>query len=467
MPEEQIKLPQLGETVTEGTIVKWLKSSGEAVELDEPLYEISTDKVDTEVPAPVAGTLLEIKVPEGETVEVGVVLAVLDVEENAERKSEAEMMAEMEAQADIKQDTPGETNAQNDKEDKNPNAISTESDDIQKDSAQKAGKTTSPKEVLSQKTEKKSTTDEKVAEKKVTSPVVRRLIRDSGVDESLIIASGRGGRVTRKDVELALAASKIAGAASNNNAPTAPPQVFRTSPNSETTIPLSKIRKLTAEHMRRSKDTSPHVLTAVEVDFENVEKVRQQFRLQFKEQEGFSLTYLPFIIRAVCDALSEYSHINAAITDEELIVKNYVNMAIAVDLDFEGLLAPVVKDADTKSLTEIAREVSDLAKRARVKKLKPSELEGGTFTITNPGQYGTLMQFPIINQPQVAILSTDGISRKPVVVISDDGDESITIHSVGVLALAWDHRAFDGAYVAAFLDHLRLIIEERDWEIEL
>ena len=216
-------------------------------------------------------------------------------------------------------------------------------------------------------------------------------------------------------------------------APSAPPQAA----GRDTIIPLSNIRRITGEHMVRSKAVSPHVLTAVEVDFEGVEKVRRAHREAFKAEHGFSLTYLPFIARAVCDALHTYSHINATVGDGELVVHNYVNLAVAVDLDFQGLLAPVVVDADRKRLVAIAEEVADLSRRARAKKLNADEISGGTFTITNPGQWGTMMQFPIINQPQVAILSTDGIRRRPVVVTAEDGSEAIAIHSVGVLALAW------------------------------
>jgi len=219
--------------------------------------------------------------------------------------------------------------------------------------------------------------------------------------------------------------------------------------------------------MVMSKQVSPHVLTAVEVDFEAVERVRRSHGAEFKQQEGFSLTYLPFVARALVDSIRQFPHINSSVGEGELVLHDAVNLSIAVDLGFEGLLAPVVRDADAKRLRAIAREVADLAARARSKQLSPDELAAGTFTITNPGQYGTFMQFPVINQPQVAILSTDGIRRKPVVITDEHGAESIAIHSVGILALAWDHRAFDGAYVAAFLDHLRDIIETRDWEPEL
>ena len=232
-------------------------------------------------------------------------------------------------------------------------------------------------------------------------------------------------------------------------------------------MPLSNIRKRTAEHMVRSLDTSAHVYTSIEVDFEGVDRVRRAHREGWKAEEGFSLTYLPFVARAVVDAIHDFPEVNATFTDESLVVHNYLNLGIAVDLDFKGLMAPVIRDADTKRMRAIAREVSDLAGRARSKKLTPDDISGGTFTITNPGPQGTLLTLPIINQPQVAILSTDGVKRRPVVVDLEDGGESIAIHSVGNLALAWDHRAFDGAYAAAFLHRIKELIETRDWSAEL
>jgi pyruvate dehydrogenase E2 component (dihydrolipoamide acetyltransferase) len=235
----------------------------------------------------------------------------------------------------------------------------------------------------------------------------------------------------------------------------------------DTVVPLSNIRLRTGEHMVMSKAVAPHTLTAIEIDYEGVDQVRAAHGAAFKEQEGFSLTYLPFISRAVIDALREYPHLNASIGDGQLVVHNYVNLAIAVDLDFQGLLAPVVRDADGKRMRAIAQGISDVARRARSKQLSPDDLAGGTFTLTNAGSYGTMMQFPIINQPQVAILSTDAVKRKPVVVEDQYGNESIVIHSVGVLAMAWDHRAIDGAYAAAFLARVREIIETRDWASEI
>ena len=323
------------------------------------------------------------------------------------------------------------------------------------------------------------------------SPVVRRLVSDNNLDVTKITGTGVGGRITRSDVEAAIAgggalaapaaAAAPAPAAAAAPAPAAPVPAAAAQPPAQieavvaplpvhardTVVPMNRIRKTTADYMVQSKAVSPHVLTAVEVDFENVEKVRQAAKAQFKGEEGFSLTYLPFISRALVDALRDFPHMNASMGDGELIVHGAVNLAIAVDLNFEGLLAPVIRNADGMRMRAIARNVVDLATRARAKKLTADEITGGTFTITNPGQYGTMMQFPIINQPQVAILSTDGIQRKPVVITDSFGNETVGIHSVGVLALAWDHRAFDGAYAAAFLNRLRTIIETHDWEAEL
>src|SRR5690606_30716256 len=218
---------------------------------------------------------------------------------------------------------------------------------------------------------------------------------------------------------------------------------------------------------RRSLDTSAHVYASIEVDFEAVDRVRRAEKDQWRAEEGFSLTYLPFISRAVVDAIHDFPEVNATFSDEALVVHNYVNLGIAVDLDFKGLMVPVVRDADGKRLRALAREISDLAARARSKKLSPDDIADGTFTITNPGPFGTLLTLPIINQPQVAILSTDGVKRRPVVIDLPDGSEGIAIHSVGNLALTWDHRAFDGAYAAAFLARVKDNLETRDWAAEL
>jgi len=232
-------------------------------------------------------------------------------------------------------------------------------------------------------------------------------------------------------------------------------------------VRLSKIRKLTGDHMVMSKGTSPHAFSVVEVDFANVDITRMAVKDAFKSAEGFSLTYLPFIARAIVDGLAEFPHLNASVGNDELVVHHFVDLGIAVDLDYEGLLAPVIRSAETKRLKALAREISDLANRARARKLSPDEIQGGTFTISNNGSAGSVLTMPIINQPQVGIISTDAIVRKPVVAHTADGGEAIAIHPVGNLAMSWDHRAFDGAYAAGFLKKVKQILETRDWSAEL
>jgi pyruvate dehydrogenase E2 component (dihydrolipoamide acetyltransferase) len=323
--------------------------------------------------------------------------------------------------------------------------------------------------------------------------VVRRLVNEHGLDPDSITGSGPGGRITRDDVldhidktganrqdpaaagEPAPAASASAPAQSSPP-PAAPapaaarPAASAPSPSAgerDTTVPLSKIRRLTGDHMVMSKATSPHAFSVVEIDFANVDIVRSEVKSDWKASHGFSLTYLPFIARAVIDGLSEFPHLNASVGENDLIVHNYVDLGIAVDLDYDGLLAPVVRDAETKRLAAIASEISDLADRARTRKLSPDEISGGTFTLTNNGSAGSVLTMPIINQPQVAIISTDAIVRKPVVTKGSDGGEAIAIHPVGNLAMSWDHRAFDGAYAARFLARVKEILETKDWSTEL
>jgi 2-oxoglutarate dehydrogenase E2 component (dihydrolipoamide succinyltransferase) len=327
---------------------------------------------------------------------------------------------------------------------------------------------------------------------------VRKLIGEHGLDPATITGTGAGGRITRNDVLAvvesgaapvapaeappapapaapapapAAPAPAPAAAVPAQAAPAAPaptPTVYAAAPGErDTVVPFSNIRKRTAEHMVRSKATSAHVMASIEVDYEAVEVVRRAQREEFKAAEGFGLSYLPFVSRAVVDAIREFPEVNASVGDNALVVHHDVNLGIAVDLDFKGLMVPVIHGADGKRMRAIAREISDLAARARSKKLGPDEIAGGTFTITNPGPYGTLLTMPIINQPQVAVLSTDGVRRRPVVIELGDGSEGIAIHSVGNLALTWDHRAFDGAYASAFLHRVQEILETRDWAAEL
>jgi len=449
----EVTMPQLGESVTEGTITKWFKAVGEAVAMDEVLFEVSTDKVDSEVPSPVGGFLAEIRAPEGETVEVGDVIAVVSAEAPVQSAAPASPAPADDAAS---ADAPAQ-----------PEPAQAEPAQAAPASAPAPAPAAAP-----QPAPAGSTTG------KLASPLVRRMVVDAGLDADAIVGTGIGGRITRSDVEAAIAAgtgasvtpARPAAAAPVGAGTATPPSARRPQPRSgvgDTVEPFNNIRRRTAEHMIRSVATSPHAMTAVEVDYENVERVRTAHQASWMAEEGFKLTYLPFISRAVLDALRDFPHLNASVGDGELVVHNYVNLAIAVDLNFEGLLAPVVHGADDMRLRAIARSVNDLAGRARSRELSADDISGGTFTLSNSGSFGTHMVIPIINQPQVAIVSTDGISRKPVVVTGSDGSEAIAIHSVGVLTMAWDHRAFDGAYAAAFLAEVRTILETRDWEAEL
>jgi 2-oxoglutarate dehydrogenase E2 component (dihydrolipoamide succinyltransferase) len=328
--------------------------------------------------------------------------------------------------------------------------------------------------------------------------VVRRLIAEHGLDPSQIQGTGAGGRITRADVLSIIDRQSAAPSGGNGTTKTAEPaapapagpaktaapaQPAPAQPvptatkeiappvvaagDRDTVVPFTNIRRRTAEHMVMSKRTSAHTVVAMEVDYSAVEKVRQLQKDRFREVEGFGLTYLPFISRAVIDAVEEWPNVNSSVGDDQLIVHNYVNLGIAVDLNFEGLLVPVIHDADGKRLRAIAREISTLAGRARTKKLTMDDISGGTFTITNAGPFGTLFTVPVINQPQVAILATDGVRKKPVVVELPDGTDSIAVHPIGNLVLSFDHRAFDGAYAAAFMGTVKEILETRDWAAEL
>jgi len=455
-----ITMPQLGETVTEGTITKWFKQVGDAVAEDEPLFEVSTDKVDSEVPSPMSGTIVEIKVPEGETVDVGVVLAVIGDASDAPAPAAepATAPAAEPAAAPAAEPEPQPAAAAPPPPPSPPPATT---------SAPPPPAVAAPAPAPAPAAPAAPAAGSGRAGR-LLSPVVRRLIAEHGLDPATITGTGVGGRITRNDV--LAAASSTTGRAAARATPPSPlpaPAPLARSNERDTVIPHSNIRRRSAEHLRRSLDTSAHVYASIEVDYEGVDRVRRASKEGWKAEEGFSLTYLPFVSRAVVDAIHEFPEVNATFTDDALIVHNYLNLGIAVDLDFKGLMVPVVRDADTKRMRAIAREISDLAGRARSKKLTPDDISDGTFTITNPGPYGTLLTMPIINQPQVAILSTDGVKRRPIVVELPDGGESIAIHSVGNLALSWDHRAFDGAYAAAFLHKVKELLETRDWAAEL
>ena len=408
-----VLLPQLGETVTEGTITRWFFGIGERVPADAPLYEVSTEKVDSEVPSPLGGVLVEIIASEGATVAVGALLCRIDADGPS---STSPLPTPPAVAGDAPADAAGATSS--------------------------AGMPPTPADGSGAQAGGAGVTGGGTGGRagvRLLSPVVRRLLAENGLDPERVRATGLGGRLTRRDVE----------------------QFLRDNPGRAE--PFNGIRKATARHMVGSKATSPHVLTAMEVDFDAVDRLRSAEKDAWRAAEGSSLTYLPFIVVALAEALAAFPRLNASVGDDELIVHGDVNLAVAVDLGFEGLVAPVVRKVGDLSIRDLARSIHEVAGRARDRRLVPDDLAGGTFTVTNPGQYGTLFQFPIINQPQVAILSTDGVARKPAVVVDADGVETVGVRPLGILALAWDHRAFDGAYAAAFLQDLKRILETTDW----
>jgi len=453
----EVTLPQLGETVTEGTITRWFKKVGDTVAADEPLFEVSTDKVDTEVPSPIAGVLTEIRVPEGETVPVGAVIGVVGVASGATPVVAAPVAVAPVAPVVVAP------------------VVAAPAAPAPVAPAVVAPVVVAPVAVAPVRDNALAT----LKDNRLLSPVVRRLVAEHNLNVDGLVGTGPGGRITREDVldhidKLAAAspaptsqptvtATATTNAPPSNQAPVNPP-VVRVGQRDEV-VALSKIRQITGAHMLMSQAVSPHALSMVEVDYSNVDATRLRLKDEFKEAEGFSLTYLPFISRAVVDAIGDFPHMNASISGTDLIVHRYVDLGIAVDVNGQGLLVPVVRSAEGKRLRAIAREISDLAVRAKTRKITPDEIQGGTFTISNNGSAGSVLTMPIINQPQLAILSTDAIVRKPVVVNSDGG-ESIAIHPVGNLAMSWDHRAFDGAYAAGFLSRIKEILETRDWSSE-
>ena len=431
----EVTMPKLGETVTEGVVSQWLKQVGDAVAFDDPLFEVSTDKVDSEVPSPYDGVLLEILVEAGDTVPIGTPVARIG-EPGAAPASTATPAPLGAAPAPVPAAAATPTAAA-------PDAAVSETDEP----------ATGPAAVTAAPAGD--------GQSGVTlSPVVRRLAAENRVDLTALSGSGAGGRIRREDVEQAIAAQ-----ASPAPQAAAPPAAAAASvsPGDEV-VKLSRMRLITAEVMLRSLNTSAHVWTSVEADFENVERARQRHKEQFSKTEGVSLTYLPFIARAVCDALREYPAVNASIDleNQTMTLHHYVHLGISVDLNQQGLVAPVLRNADSLNMRGLARGIAALAAGARARTLTASDMSGSTFTITNPGPFASYASAPVINQPNVAILSTDGITRRPVAV----GD-AIAIHHTSILGFSYDHRAFDGSTASLFLRYIRDAIQDRGWDAEL
>jgi 2-oxoglutarate dehydrogenase E2 component (dihydrolipoamide succinyltransferase) len=402
-------MPQLGETVEEGTVAVWHKKEGDRVAVDELLVEIETDKVATEVPSLVAGTLSKILVDAGETVKVGTPLAIIDT---------------------------GDTGSVG--------APKTAGVPAPPTAPAKPAAPVAPVAPVAQRAAAPTHRDGHGAP---LSPAVRKLLAEHGLDIARIRGTGRDGRVKRDDV--------LSHLEQHQAAPT------KTRGDAET-VRFSPLRKRIAEHMVRSKATSAHVLQAVEVDFSGVEAARSALKKAWKEREGRSLTYLPFVARAVALALPEFPHLNAHVAGDSLIVYKAINLSLAVDLDRGGLVAPVIKDVAALRVPDMARAVARIAERARSNALKPDDMTEGTYSLTNNGSFGTFITAPVINQPQVAILSIDGVQRRPWVVADGEG-ERIEIRPVGMLAHSFDHRAVDGAYSGAYLRLVKQILESREW----
>jgi pyruvate dehydrogenase E2 component (dihydrolipoamide acetyltransferase) len=440
-----VVMPQMGESIAEGTIVRWIKKVGDSVERDEPLFEISTDKVDAEIPSPVAGVITEIRAKEGETVPVNSVVAVIGQAGAAAKAPEraaapSASTAKAPAVAAVPQTDQPVSPAAKPAEPARPHASETTSEDS---GTAEAGST-------------------EPAVRQRSSPVVRKIAKEHNVDISQIAGTGISGRVTKNDIlafvgteepRPAADGERPAAAAPRPTAPAAATPARAATPGQ--VVPMTVMRRKIAEHMILSRRTSAHVHSVFEVNFGRVAKLREAKKADY-ERSGAKLTYLSFILKAVVDALRAVPVVNASIDGENIVYHKDVNVGIAVALEW-GLIVPVVKKADEKNLLGLSRAVSDLAARARVKQLKPDEVSGGTFTITNPGVFGALFGMPIINQPQVAILGVGNVEKRPVVV-----DDAIAIRPMAYLTLGYDHRIIDGAVADEFMSHIKHQIEHWD-----
>ena len=408
-----VVMPQMGESIVEGTLTKWLKKAGDAVVLDEPLFEISTDKVDTEIPSPAAGVLSEVLVQEGQTIQVNTVVARIAADGAAAVPAAAPVAA-----------APPPAAA--------PAAPAPAAPAVPVAAAPAAP--SAPAGPL--------------------SPLVRRMARENNLDLSRVTGTGAGGRITKDDVEALMKGTPAPAAAAPSAAPAAAPAAKGAGPVAKTRVePMSTIRQKIAEHMVMSQRTSAHVTTVHRVDMTKVAKMRAKHKDAFAARHGMSLTFLPFVTRAATEALSQFPIFNASIDGTNIVYHNEVNIGIAVALD-GGLIVPVIKAADEKNVTGLQRSIVDLAARARAKQLKPDEIQGGTFSITNFGSFGSVFATPVINQPQVAILGVGAIEKMPVVV-----DDAIAIRSQCFLALTFDHRLIDGALADQFTAKVKAVLE--------
>jgi 2-oxoglutarate dehydrogenase E2 component (dihydrolipoamide succinyltransferase) len=453
MSKIDVIMPQMGESIAEGTLSKWLKKQGEAVKRDEPIFEISTDKVDAEIPSPSAGVLAEILVTEGQTVAVQTVVARIETDASAGAPSapaaKPAPAASESAPKAAKPSAPAPTPSEPSRPAPTPARP--------EPAAQAPAPSPAGEESLEDRLRRKST------------PLVRKMAAEHNLDIGTIPGTGMAGRVTRNDVlaylerggpEATPARAPEPGAATGHPAPagvTVVPGPMVEPWEGDRIEPWSKIRKLTADHMIMSRRVSAHVNSIIEIDYSRVARIRAARKTEFTER-GVNLTFLAFIAKAVADSLRKHPVLNAAVSGESTIFRRDINLGIAVALDW-GLIVPVVKRADELSLMGLARAINELAERARAKRLSPDEVQKGTFTITNPGVFGSWVGLPILNQPQSAILAVGGIEKRPAVVTDTDGNDSIGIRTKGMLALSFDHRVVDGADADRFLSDVRKSLE--------
>jgi pyruvate dehydrogenase E2 component (dihydrolipoyllysine-residue acetyltransferase) len=468
-------MPQMGESIAEGTITKWLKKVGETVQRDEPIFEISTDKVDAEIPSPVAGTLLEIKVREGQTVAINTVVARIGEageQPAASAAAPAAKAPEPPRAAEQPKPAPPPPPPARPPEAAAPAAPAPAPPRAAPPPPAPrppAAPPPAPAPVSA-----KGGTIESFEERVRTrsSPLVRKIAQESGVDIREIEGTGIHNRVTKNDIlsfienrpaRVAAVAGSAAPAPRPVPAPEAPRPALPVTDRDEV-VAMTKIRKITADNMILSKRTSAHVSTVFQVDYTNIARLRDQNKDAFLQKNGVKLTYLPFIFRACVQALKEFPQVNASIDGDNIVYHKDVHLGMAVALDW-GLIVPVIRNADEKSILGLARSSQDLAERARTKRLKPEEIQGGTFTVTNPGVFGSLFGTPIIPQPQVAILGVGTIEKRPVVVTDEHGNDALGIRTVGYLALSFDHRLIDGADADKFMASMKKILERGEFEL--
>ncbi len=484
----EVVMPQMGESIAEGTITKWLKKVGDHVERDEPLFEISTDKVDAEIPAPAAGTLTEIKFKEGETVEINTVVAVLDgagaaaqpvAETAAATEQEVPAGAPQQTEAPATEPEPVEAAPAVEEPKEEPKAPAP----VVPSQAPAAP----PASASSHKTEVKplhrrtdappsspgngAATAEDLRRTK-SSPLVRKIAEEHGIDIKQLEGTGMSGRVTKNDILSYIESGTVPQRASAPSTAAPPaPQAFEpqslpaTKPATGDRVEqMSVIRKKIAEHMVISRRTSAHVTTVYEIDMSKVARLREENRKAFEDRTGTKLTFMPFIFKAVTDAIRKFPVFNSQVSGDQIIYKRDINLGMAVALDW-GLIVPVIKRADDLSISGLARAANDLADRARTKQLKPDDVAGGTFTITNPGVFGGLFGTPIINQPQVAILGVGKIEKRTKVLTSADGEDYVAIRSMAYFALSFDHRIIDGSDAEKFLAYIKELLESGQFAI--